>query len=259
MSECQAVSDTVWTHNAVFLLHGFLGRGDDWAEIAERLEPELHVLTPDLPGHGRAVGLPHSAYTMDGATDALLQILDNEGVHKASVVGYSMGGRIALHFALRLPDRVERLVLLSASPGLRTEEQRTERRAQDQQRADEMEDNLESFLPRWYGMPLFRSLDDATREALITKRSQNNPAELRKSLEGMGTGAQPSHWEHLHQIRVPAQAVAGARDAKFVEIAEQMIESSAFTSVVVPNAGHALIIEQPQAVAALILQALSFR
>ena len=127
-----------------------------------------------------------------------------------------------------------------------------ERRVLDQQRADEIEADLGGFVERWYRMPLFRLLDESTREALIAKRSQNNPAELRKSLEGMGAGVQLSHWEHLHQICVPAWAMAGARDAKFVEIAEHMVESSAFTSVIVPNAGHALINEQPRAVAALI-------
>jgi 2-succinyl-6-hydroxy-2,4-cyclohexadiene-1-carboxylate synthase len=186
---------------------------------------------------------------MDGAAEALLKILDNEGIRRADAVGYSMGGRLALHFALRHPDRVERLVLLSASPGLRTEEERMERRAQDEQRVDEIEDDLESFLPRWYRMPLFRSLDDATREALITERSQNNPAELRKSLEGMGTGAQPSHWEHLHQIRVPAWAIAGANDPKFVAIAQEMADVSLLDAIITPGVGHAIPAERPKVLA----------
>ena len=229
-----------------------MGRGDDWAEIAERLEPDIQILTSDLPGHGRAVGLPSSAYSVDAAADALIQSLDNEGIHKAGVVGYSMGGRLALHLALRHPDRVERLILMSASPGLCTDEERAVRRALDRQRVDEIEVDLESFLSRWYRMSLFRSLDDATREDLIAKRSQNNPAELRKSLEGMGTGVQPSHWEHLHQIRVPAWAVAGADDAKFVEIANRMAEASSFNAVVVPDASHALLNERPEYIASLL-------
>lgn len=245
MSECESIS-------SILLLHGFLGCGDDWAEIAEPLEPDFRVLTPDLPGHGGAVGLQPSAYTMDGAADDLIQSLDIKGIHKASVVGYSMGGRLALHLALRHPDRVERLILLSASPGLRTEKERAARRALDQQHADEIEADLEGFLERWYRMPLFGSLDESTRLALITKRSQNNPAELRKSLEGMGTGAQPSHWEHLHQIHVPAWAVAGADDAKFVEIANRIAETTSFNVVVVPDASHAVLNERPEYVASLL-------
>lgn len=245
MSECESIS-------SILLLHGFLGCGDDWAEIAEPLEPDFRVLTPDLPGHGGAVGLQPSAYTMDGAADDLIQSLDIKGIHKASVVGYSMGGRLALHLALRHPDRVERLILLSASPGLRTEKERAARRALDQQYADEIEADLEGFLERWYRMPLFGSLDESTRLALITKRSQNNPAELRKSLEGMGTGAQPSHWEHLHQIHVPAWAVAGADDAKFVEIANRIAETTSFNVVVVPDASHAVLNERPEYVASLL-------
>ena len=238
--------------HAVMFLHGFLGCGDDWAEIAQHLEPDYRVLAPDLPGHGGAVGLPHSAYTMDGAADDLIQSLDIEDIHKASVVGYSMGGRLALHLALRHPNRVERLMLLSASPGLCTDEERAARRAEDQRRADEIEVDLEGFLERWYRMPLFGSLDESTREALIATRSQNNPAELRRSLEGMGTGAQPSHWQRLHQIRVPAWAVAGADDAKFVEIANRIAETPSFNAVVVPDASHALLNERPEYVASLL-------
>src|SRR5690606_14735843 len=97
--------------SAVLLLHGFLGRGSDWAPVRALLGAEAEALTPDLPGHGRAVGLPGGAYTMNGASDRLVALLDARGVERAIVAGYSMGGRLALHLALQHPSRVSGLVL----------------------------------------------------------------------------------------------------------------------------------------------------
>ena len=241
---------------ALLLLHGFLGSGDDWDYIASQFEPDIRVLAPDLPGHGVAVDLQPSAYTMDGAADDLIQNLDHEGIHKTMAVGYSMGGRLALHLALRHPDRVDKLVMLSASPGLRTEDERARRRDLDCQRATEIKADLGGFLQRWYSMAPFELLDSHTREALIAKRSWNNPAELQKSLEGMGTGAQSSHWEHLHQIRFPARAVAGARDTKFVAIANEIAEATVFDAVIIPDVGHALLNEGPEHITFLLRELL---
>ncbi len=238
--------------SAVLLLHGFLGRGSDWAPVRALLGAEAEALTPDLPGHGRAVGLPGGAYTMNGASDRLVALLDARGVERAIVAGYSMGGRLALHLALQHPSRVSGLVLVSASPGLRSEAERAERRRLDAARAAGLDADLPGFLDRWYRMPLFASLDAATRERLAARRAGNDPAELGRSLAGMGAGVQPSHWEHLHRLCVPAWAVVGARDAKFVRIAEAMAAAGPVTVRIVPDAGHALLDEAPDAIALLL-------
>jgi 2-succinyl-6-hydroxy-2,4-cyclohexadiene-1-carboxylate synthase len=243
----------------VLLLHGFLGRGTDWDPVALRLARRFRVLAPDLPGHGRALGLPDAAYTMDGAADVLAATLDAAGVARAALVGYSMGGRLALHLALRHPARAEGLVLLSASPGLRTEDERAARRRLDAARAREITEDLAGFLDRWYWMPLFAKLTDAQRARLVRVRQRNNPAELVRSLAGMGTGAQPGHWEHLTEIRVPAWTVAGSKDAKFVGVVRAMAAAGPFEVVVVPAVGHALVEERPLALAQLLRRLLAFR
>ena len=240
----------------MLLLHGFMGRGKDWAAVIAHLGGCVRTLAPDLPGHGRATGLPAEVYTMDGAADGLVSTLDEVGIERVVVAGYSMGGRLALHCALRYPSRVTGLILLSASPGLRTEVEQAERRMLDAERAASLAADLPAFLEAWYRMPLFETLSEETRTRLIHERQNNDPTELGKVLAGMGTGAQPSHWEHLRRIRVPAWALVGSRDAKFVHIAEQMAEAGPMHVKIAPNAGHALLEEAPTAVATMLHHAL---
>lgn len=225
-----------------------MGSGADWGPVADRLAGDADVLAPDLPGHGGAVDLPDAAYTMDGAADRLAALLDGPAV----VAGYSMGGRLALHLALRRPDRVVALVLVSASPGLATAEERATRRALDAERAEEIENDFDGFLDRWYRAPLWGDLPDSVRQSLVARRRANRPDELARSLRGMGTGAQPSHWDRLTHLPCPAQALAGERDDKYVRIAHAMGARGPVAPVVVPGAGHALLAEAPGAVAAAV-------
>lgn len=235
------------------LLHGFLGRGADWAAVRAALPPAWNVHAPDLPGHGAAVGLADAAYTMDGAAERVL--VQNDG--PVDLVGYSMGGRLALHVAATRPGVVRRLVLVSASPGLRTPEERTARRALDAERAAALAADLPGFVERWYRLPLF-GLPDGLRQRLAADRiAHADAAELGRSLVGMGTGAQPSHWDALAGISVPALAVAGARDAKFVRLARAMAEAGPVEVALVPGAAHHLPAEAPVALAQTLTAFLS--
>lgn len=237
------------------LLHGFMGRGTDWDAVlaAEGLGREVYA--PDLPGHGTSVGLEDEAYTMDGAAERVLEGAGGAS-ERVDVVGYSMGGRLALHLAVTRPDVVRRLVLVSASPGLRTEAERVARRALDARRAAAIEHDLEAFLEDWYRTPLFSGLEDGARRTLTASRAHNDPTELGRSLRGMGTGEQPSHWPALAGISAPALAVAGALDTKYVRLAGDMAEHGLEVAVV-PRAGHSVHTEAPDALALLLTSFLS--
>ena len=195
-----------------------------------------------------------SAYTIEGTTAALLATMDALGIARPHVVGYSMGGRVALYLALRHPERCARLVLESASPGLRTEAERAERRALDAERAAEVERDFDGFLDRWYRMPLFASLKGRPqlRAAMLAKRRQNRPAELARSLRGLSTGRQPSLWDELAGLAVPALAVAGSRDRKFTDLAFEMAVVGPPLMPLVVRTGHTVHAEQPELFAALV-------
>ncbi|MEM6335716.1 MAG: 2-succinyl-6-hydroxy-2,4-cyclohexadiene-1-carboxylate synthase [Bacteroidota bacterium] len=236
----------------ILMLHGFMGSGNDWRSIAGLIGRP--VMAPDLPGHGSNVGLPAEAYTMPAVAEALADHVRAEiGDEPVDVLGYSMGGRLALYFALAHPERIRHLITESASPGLKTETERAARRVADTERAEALQrQGMETFLDAWYAMPLFASLHrhPARLDALRQIRAQSDPVELGRSLAGMGTGAQPSLWDRLGELRMPWTAIAGALDAKYVEITRNMTADLPFAHAhIVPDAGHCVHLERPVAYA----------
>jgi len=233
-------------------LHGFLGSKDDWADLAARL-PHRRIVAVDLPGHGEAVGRDAAAYGFDEAVTALSTTLASLEIGRFDLLGYSMGGRVALAFALAHPTVVNTLTLESSSPGLPSEDERAARRALDAQRADALRRDFPAFLREWYAMPLFATLTATQQDALIRSRATADPDELARGLVGMGTGAMPNLWPLLSTLEIPARLVAGVLDAKFAALAAQMAERVPHASVhLVEDAGHNVHLEQPDAFAAIV-------
>lgn len=244
---------------ALCLLHGFMGAGSDWEPIASALSEDSYCLAVDLPGHGRSTGRPRHEYSMEGATQALADVLDDAGVDRCTVVGYSMGGRVALYLAAFQPERVQRLVLESASPGLESAEARRRRRETDEERARRIETDLTGFLEDWYRQPLFASLQrHGLVEAMVERRAANNPSELAAALRGLGPAEQPSLWEAVGRLAMPTLAITGALDDKYVGVTERMHRLNAgIRRVVVPRAGHNVHAERPQAFLAHLVRFLA--
>lgn len=246
-------------HPVTCFLHGFMGSGDDWSLITEALGDESFSICVDLPGHGKSVGRPSYEYTMEGATQALADVLDDAGVQTCDLVGYSMGGRVALYFAIHHPERVNSLILESASPGLTASKDRDARRLVDAERADNIRQDLLAFLAGWYRMPLFASLERyGLVETMIDRRANNNPEEIARALEGLSVGAQPSLWERLVDMDIPTLTFTGELDEKYVEITRHMaVGSRNMQTVIVPEAGHCIHAERPQAFVAHLVRFLS--
>lgn len=225
---------------AVVFLHGFMGSTEDWNPIVDRLAADYRVLSVDLPGHGRSLRLPDEAYSMEGTVQALNAVLDEAGVSRFALVGYSMGGRVALHYAMHYPNRIWGLVLESASPGIETEEAREERVRIDDQRAQQIQTDFLGFLEQWYRIPLFASLENHDMvDRMIERRLQNDPVELARVLRGMGPGQQPSFWDRLPSFEIPTLVLAGAWDEKYVELTERIERlNPRICRVIVPDAGH---------------------
>lgn len=228
-----------------------MGSSEDWLGAVSAIDGRYLCIVVDLPGHGASLGLPPDRYTMEGAARSVLEVLDATGVGRATVVGYSMGGRLALHLALRYPDRCAGLFLESASPGLAGPGDRAVRRRADEQKAKQLESgDFREFLRDWYRQPLFAPLarNETLLKRAIEDKLDNDPHELAASLRGLGTGSQPSLWAELPGLRVPALAVAGELDEKFVGISRRMgAICPRVRMAVVPDTGHNVHAEAPGA------------
>jgi 2-succinyl-6-hydroxy-2,4-cyclohexadiene-1-carboxylate synthase len=235
------------------LLHGFTGSGALWDAHARQLAARFRVIAPDLLGHGESDAPSDSArYAMPCAVADLVALLDALAVARAHLLGYSLGGRLALAGAIAHPGRVASLILESASPGLADGAERVARRAADAQLAQRLErDGLASFVDHWLAQPLFASqaaLPDATRAATRAARLRQRPAGLAASLRGLGTGSQDPYWTCLRQLAGPVLLLAGEHDAKFQAIARAMRDCiPQAVSAIVPGAGHTTHLENPAA------------
>jgi len=234
---------------AVIFLHGFLGNCNSWNEIIPSLQKKYYCITVDLPGHGRSLPVDDSLYTIPNCSKLIMRLLDNLGVLKISIVGYSMGARLGLLVALNYPERINKLVMESSSPGLKTKQERINRQKSDEKLAQELEKaSLEQFLQNWYNQPLFDSLkrDQERFRALMEKRKINDPVGLARSLRFMGSGVQDSLWGKLKDLQVPTLLIVGEYDRKFREIAQDMsIEADKIAIKTVTGAGHNVHYEKP--------------
>ncbi|OCA91471.1 2-succinyl-6-hydroxy-2,4-cyclohexadiene-1-carboxylate synthase [Bacillus sp. FJAT-27225] len=236
----------------LLLLHGFTGSSGTWSPFFTKWEVHFKLICPDLPGHGktRPISQPER-FSMDNTVEDLKGILDYLGVEKADVLGYSMGGRIALAFALAYPERVRKLIMESSSPGLEKSSDRKERRMKDSELANFIIDNgVKAFIDYWENIPLFASLQkmpDKITSEVRRGRLENNPEGLAHSLLGIGTGAQPSYWERLGELEPEILLLAGSMDEKFCNIAVNMSKRIKNCKMaIIPEAGHAIHVEQSE-------------
>jgi 2-succinyl-6-hydroxy-2,4-cyclohexadiene-1-carboxylate synthase len=237
---------------AVVLLHGFSGSGADWEDLIPRLRGmERSAITIDLAGHGKTAATEDlSRYTMPETVRDLDEIMEVIGVAEADWVGYSMGGRVALHVALACRARVRSLVLESASPGIEDSVARNKRRWADEALAVKIEERgIEWFADYWGAQPLFetqRKLPPATLLALRERRRANRRSGLARSLRGMGQGVHDYVGGRLASLTCPSLFIAGARDPKYAEIARSASDAvPGSRCVIVPQAGHAVHLEAP--------------
>lgn len=241
----------------LLLLHGFTGSAETWRPFRSAW-PGYELLAVDLVGHGRTeLPVDHARATMASVVDDLVALLDALRIEQTAILGYSMGGRVALRLALAAPTRVSALVLESASPGIASALDRQARVMADERLARVVEEEgIAAFVAQWEALPLWASqarLPAATRDRLRQQRLASAPAGLALSLRGMGAGRDEPILDRLNALPMPALLVVGAEDQKYRLLAEAMANQMQNAEIaVVPEAGHTPHLEQPDQFATIV-------
>jgi len=231
----------------VVALHGFTQTAASLAILAEALSASHRVVRLDLPGHG-------DSSEVSADLDATAQlVLDETHGEPFDLIGYSLGGRVALHVALRAPSGLGRVVTIGASAGIADEAARGARLERDLSMADALESRgeVDAFLDAWLRNPMFATLSHDAAD-LDTRRANTAPG-LADSLRRSSLGTQRWLEPELSALSHPLLAIAGARDDPFVAAGCRWAASNrAIAAAVVPGSGHACHLEQPAVVARLI-------
>ena len=238
-AECRGAGDRF------VLLHGFTQNSRCWGGFADDLAADHELLLIDAPGHG-------GSDTVIADLDGSARLVGEVG-GRATYIGYSMGGRTALHLALDRPDLVEALVVIGATAGLDTAAERSERRRADEELADRVESiGVDAFIDEWLDQPLFSSLPESASSR--AQRRANTATGLARSLRLCGTGTQRPLWSELDRLQMPVLVLAGEQDAKFVALGRRLASSIGPNAEfrIVPDSGHCAHLENPAATASMV-------
>lgn len=222
------------------LVHGFTQTRNCWGPIATDLQADHTVVRVDAPGHGM------SAEVMAGLRGGGRMIADLGG--EAVYLGYSMGGRYLLHLALANPELVRGLILVGATAGIDDPAERAARAEADRALAERVRTmGVFEFVKWWVSNPMFAGIP--AEHQFLTERTENTVEGLENSLLQAGTGNQDPTWDKLQRLAMPVLVVAGEQDEKFATLGERLrgaVGDNA-TLALVPDAGHAAHLEQPEA------------
>jgi 2-succinyl-6-hydroxy-2,4-cyclohexadiene-1-carboxylate synthase len=238
-------------------LHGFTGSGADFAPWFAELSDTLSWEAPDLPGHGSLAGAMASELASMDACNAMLRARIESASRPVIVVGYSLGGRVALNFASQFSHLIAGLVLIGANPGLRDEGLRQERLRWEQELCERLRrDGVQAFMNYWQALPIIETqkrIPENVWHRMQERRLISNAEGLIQSIRTMGTGRMTALWENLRGLICPVLYCAGQEDEKYCAIGREVAElvpQGQFVSV--PGAGHAAHLEAMGSSASLV-------
>ncbi|HGA2976749.1 TPA: 2-succinyl-6-hydroxy-2,4-cyclohexadiene-1-carboxylate synthase [Klebsiella aerogenes] len=232
-------------------LHGFSGDRDEWRTVGEAFPawPRLYL---DLPGHGGSADITVDGFT--GVSELLQATLNSYNILDYWLVGYSLGGRVAMNFACQPRAGLRGLIVEGGHPGLQDEASRQARLINDSAWAERFRrEPLAQVFADWYRQPVFASLDAAQRASLVALRRRNNGATLAAMLEATSLARQADLRPSLQARDFPFHYLCGERDAKFRAIAQAL----AADIHIIHHAGHNAHRDNPEAVIACLAQILA--
>lgn len=248
---------------AVLVLHGFTGTGQSMEQVSGPLRAQNRVIVPDLLGHGQSDAPDHvDPYRTHAVVSQLTALLDHLQVEDVAIVGYSLGGRLALSLACAIPTRIRRLALIGSTGGIEDDSLRDQRRAADEALAESLDaDGIDAFVDRWEALPIFatqQALPPEVQADIRAIRLAQRTHGLANSLRGIGAGSMPHLWTKLAPVSAPAMLIAGELDERYVASGRRLAAVLADGRLrVVPGVGHAVHVEAPALCAEVIVDFLT--
>ncbi|GBF78645.1 alpha/beta fold hydrolase [Aphanothece sacrum] len=234
----------------IVFLHGFTHSSHSFLNLPEEIFHNYRCLIPDLPGHGKTKVLEAAtAFDTEAQVKLLKEWLSSLGLNKFHLFGYSMGGRLALQFALKNLAQIQSLILVSTTAGIEDQTIRSERIRADNQLAQKIL-SLEpiEFLNQWLSQPLFQGITERGTDFIaqeIQKRLPIQKSGLACSLKYFNTGIMPSVWDQLSELKVRCLVIAGSRDQKYSKLASSLVTSIPDAKLIILETSHTPLIESP--------------
>lgn len=233
-------------------LHGFAGDSREWMAVGERFSrhPRLYI---DLPGHGGSSAV--FARDVDEVCLQLSATLGSYNILKYWLVGYSLGGRIAMYYSCQHPAGLQGLIVEGAHPGLTHFAAREARWLSDGRWAQRFRhEPLADVFNDWYQQPVFTGLTALQRQELIALRSENSGAALSAMLESTSLAIQPDLRSALRRCHFPIYYLCGEHDHKFRALGAEL----AAPCQLINDAGHNAHRENPGGTATCLAHILRY-
>ncbi|NJD22466.1 MAG: 2-succinyl-6-hydroxy-2,4-cyclohexadiene-1-carboxylate synthase [Melioribacter sp.] len=245
----------------IVFLHGFTGRASDWQFIFNKIPPKFFPIAIDLIGHGETDSPENQDYySCHAIVNQIDSIINQLNIKKFIIAGYSMGGRAALAYSYRHPQKIKAAILESTSPGIEDFILKKERVEFDFLLSDKIKnEGVESFIEYWFNIPLFESLKKHPYFGDEKKlRNQNSATGLANILSCFSTGLMPSFWEKLSQFKFPVLLLNGESDEKYSDINNKMKDKLPnATHKSIPECGHNVHLEKPELFTKFVLEFLN--
>jgi len=236
----------------VFLLHGFTGMGSDWDFLTGKLPAECFPISVDIIGHGKSDSPAEKKYySEENLVEQLHKVVQYFKFEQNILLGYSLGGRIALSYALKYPENIRGLILESSSPGISNSEERKTRLKNDRKLAENINKiGIEAFIENWLNQPFFNSLKNLGKQRmhrLYEQRILNNSVGISNILTEFSQGRMLPKWKLLEKLAIPMLLISGELDKKYCEINKRMCEKAGNAQVeIVKNCGHNVHLEKEE-------------
>ncbi len=231
---------------ALVMLHGFLGNQADWQSIVVHLTEHFYCVCVDLPGHGQSPTISLLTPGFEQIAEQIQIAIDALAIEKYHLLGYSLGGRIALHLARDHADKLLSLCVESCHPGLDSAEEKLLRGKSDLDWSHKLASlPIDEFLSLWYQQGVFAELSIEARQQLINKRSHNNQAGLLSIYLASSLAEQTNLWDLPNLIKITCHYIVGRHDSKFLALATRWQQVAPINVHAVELAGHNVHLAAP--------------